>query len=73
MRTSSKTNRSKSQADDDPTLAFLNNAPIDDEPVTEDDRQAIAEALRARQDGTTVPAEEAKRRTLAGERRTASA
>jgi hypothetical protein len=29
---------------DDPVLAFLADAPLDDEPTTDDDRQAVAEA-----------------------------
>ena len=51
--------------DVDPVLAVLSAAPIDDEPVTEDDDRAIAEGWRAYRAGQTISADEAKR-SLAG-------
>lgn len=48
----------------DPVAAALRNAPVDDEPETEDEKQAVAEArdwLAAR-GGTGIPHEEAMRR-----------
>jgi hypothetical protein len=46
------------QPNDDPVLAYLADAPDDDEPTSDDDRQAIAEAWQAYRDGDTetVPA-----------------
>jgi hypothetical protein len=48
----------------DPVAAALENAPIDDEPESEGEKQAIAEAHEwlTRNHGTGVPHEEAMRR-----------
>lgn len=43
-------------------LYTLDNAPEDDEPVTDDERRAIEEALRDVREGNVVPHEEVKRR-----------
>lgn len=42
----------------DPVLAMLEAAPIDDEPVTDDDRRHIEEGRQAYRLGLTVSAEE---------------
>ena len=48
----------------DPIGAALSNAPIDDEPETDDEKQAVAEARDwlARRGGMGIPHEEAMRR-----------
>jgi hypothetical protein len=48
----------------DPVAAALLNAPIDDEPETDDEKQAVAEASDwlARRGGKGIPHEEAMRR-----------
>lgn len=48
----------------DPVAAALRNAPSDDEPETEDEKQAVAEARDwlARRGGKGIPHEEAMRR-----------
>ena len=48
----------------DPVAAALRNAPIDDEPETEEEKQAAAEAHVSlqRNDGKGIPHEEAMRR-----------
>lgn len=48
----------------DPVAAALRNAPIDDEPETEEEKQAVAEARDwlARRGGNGIPHEEAMRR-----------
>ncbi len=48
----------------DPVTAALRNAPIDDEPETEEEKQAVAEAgdWLARRGGKGIPHEEAMRR-----------
>jgi hypothetical protein len=48
----------------DPVAAALRNAPIDDEPETENEKQAVAEARDwlARRGGKGIPHEEAMRR-----------
>ena len=49
---------------DDPVLAFLAQAPVDDEPVTAADERAIAAGWDAYQRGESTPAIDAKRQTL---------
>jgi hypothetical protein len=39
----------------DPVAAALRKAPIDDEPFTDDERNAVAEADQGRRHGATVP------------------
>jgi len=48
----------------DPVTAALRNAPVDDEPETEEERQAVAEARvwLQRNGGKGIPHEEAMRR-----------
>ena len=48
----------------DPVAAALRNAPIDDEPESDDEKQAVAEARSwlARHGGKGIPHEEAMRR-----------
>ena len=48
----------------DPVAAALRNAPIDDEPETDDEKQSVAEARDwlARRGGKGIPHEEAMRR-----------
>lgn len=46
---------------EDPFRAFLNAAPTDDEPVTDEDLAAIREALAERSRGEVVSHEEVKR------------
>jgi len=48
----------------DPVTAALRNAPMDDEPETEEEKQAVAEARDwlARRGGKGVPHDEAMRR-----------
>lgn len=45
----------------DPVLHALETAPEDDEPLTEEDRRAIAEAERAIAEGKTKPWEQVKK------------
>ncbi len=45
----------------DPLWLALESAPIDDEPLTDDDRAAIQKGLAERSRGETVSHEEAKR------------
>ena len=45
----------------DPLRAVLDAAPLDDEPVTDDDLAAIREGLREKATGEVVPHEEVKR------------
>ncbi|MCG0278535.1 MAG: helix-turn-helix domain-containing protein [Thermanaeromonas sp.] len=45
----------------DPVLHTLETAPEDDEPLTEEDKRAIAEAERAIAQGKTKPWEQVKR------------
>ena len=48
------------RAVDDPTAAILDAAPVDDEPVTADDRAAIAEGEAAAERGETIPWDRAR-------------
>lgn len=48
----------------DPVLRALEEAPVDDEPVTEEDRAAIAEGWADYHAGRGLSAEEAKRQLL---------
>ena len=48
----------------DPVLAIMDAAPIDDEPVTEEDRRYIDLARQAYRDGDIVSAEEIRRACL---------
>ena len=50
--------RKRHEQDEDAVLALLAAAPVDDEPVTDDDRQHIAEGWRAYWDGQAVSAED---------------
>ena len=52
------------EADDDPILAMLASLPVDDEPVTDEDRQHIEEGRQAYRDGQVVSAEEVRRGCL---------
>jgi hypothetical protein len=45
----------------DPVLTALANAPFDDEPETEEERAAVAEARQELLEGRGIPHEEAKR------------
>ena len=45
----------------DPILAMLDAAPIDDEPLTDDDRRHIEEGWEAYRNGQVFSAEEIKR------------
>lgn len=42
----------------DPMIAFLDNAPIDDEPETPEEREALAEGYEALRRGDTVSLDE---------------
>lgn len=53
---------------DDPVLAFLAQAPVDDEVATADDERAIVEGWAAHRRGESVSAADAKRQTLADAR-----
>lgn len=48
----------------DSFLRFLNEAPIDDEPTTPEEEQAVAEAREDVRRGRTIPFEEVKRQLL---------
>jgi len=48
----------------DPVLAMLAAAPVDDEPVTDNDRRHIAEGWQAYREGRVVSSEEAKQACL---------
>lgn len=48
----------------DPLRVFLDEAPLDDEPVTEEDRAAIREGLAEKARGEVVSQEEAERLLL---------
>jgi hypothetical protein len=52
------------QEERDPVLAMLAAAPVDDEPVTDDDRRHIAEGWQAYREGRVVSSEEAKQACL---------
>lgn len=45
----------------DPVIEFLDNAPIDDEPETEEERLAVAEGMEALRRGDTISFDELKR------------
>jgi hypothetical protein len=61
--------------DDDPIAAALRNAPIDNEPETEEEKQSVAEARAwlERNSGKGIPHEEAMRRLAPGTPRPQSA
>lgn len=48
----------------DPLRLALDSAPVDDEPLTEDDLAAIREGFDDRARGETVPHDEVRRRLL---------
>lgn len=52
----------------DPLLRTLANAPLDDEPETLEEAQAVQESLKAIERGETVPWEDVKRRLLEDDR-----
>jgi hypothetical protein len=52
------------QEEQDPVLAMLAGAPVDDEPVTDNDRRHIAEGWQAYREGRVVSSEEAKQACL---------
>ncbi len=52
------------ETDEDPVLAMLAAAPVDDEPVTDDDKWHIEEGRRAYRDGQVLSAEEVRRACL---------
>lgn len=56
-----------SKTNQDPVLAMLEAAPVDDEPVTDDDRRHIEMARQAYRDGDVVSAEEIRRACLDAE------
>jgi hypothetical protein len=49
-----------------PLLEALRNAPVDDEPETEEERAAIEEAIEDERAGRLIPHEEVRRRWLGG-------
>jgi predicted transcriptional regulator len=49
---------------EDPFMAALEAAPDDDEPLTDEDREAIARGLEEHRTGKTVPWEEVRRELL---------
>ena len=53
--------RKKREQVEDTVLALLAAAPVDDEPVTDDDRQQIAEGWQAYRDGQALSAEDMRR------------
>jgi hypothetical protein len=55
------------EPEDDPVLAMLASLPIDDEPVTDEDRRRIVEGWQAYRDGQVVSAEEVRRGCLGNE------
>ncbi len=55
------------EPEDDPVLAMLASLPIDDEPVTDEDRRHIVEGWQAYRDGQVVSAEEVRRGCLGNE------
>jgi hypothetical protein len=48
--------------EDDPVMRSLRRAPIDDEPLTAEERAAIDEGLRSLSEGRGITTEELKRR-----------
>jgi hypothetical protein len=56
--------RQPPEPDHDPVLAMLAAAPIDDEPITDDDRRHIEEGWQAYREGRVVSSEEAKQGCL---------
>ncbi|MBI4702178.1 MAG: hypothetical protein HY744_13690 [Deltaproteobacteria bacterium] len=50
--------------DEDPVLRSLREAPLDDEPETEEERAAIEEGLEDVRAGRLIPHEEVRRRWL---------
>lgn len=54
----------KMPPDEDPVLRALREAPLDDEPETEEERAAIAEAIEDERAGRLIPHEEVRRRWL---------
>jgi hypothetical protein len=45
----------------DPVIEFLDNAPLDDEPETEDERVAVAEGMEALRRGDTISLDDLER------------
>jgi hypothetical protein len=64
IRRLSWSDRQPPEADHDPVLAMLAAAPVDDEPITDDDRRHIEEGRQAYRDGCVVSAEDVKRACL---------
>lgn len=56
--------RHLAEVTNDPVLRTLLNAPLDDEPETEEERQAVAEAKEDLAAGRVVSQAEARRRLL---------
>jgi hypothetical protein len=54
----------KAILEDDPVLMSLASAPEDDEPETEEERRAVAEAMKEVEAGLSIPHEEARRQLL---------
>jgi hypothetical protein len=52
-------NQKPPQNDQDRVLTMLARAPVDDEPITDDDRRHIAEGWQAYREGRVVSSEEA--------------
>ena len=73
MSNARKVERPIPDSNGDSVSAYLSSIPIDDEPMSEDDVRALAEAQRAYLNRETVAADEAKQETLAVSRPTASA
>lgn len=56
-----------SATNEDPVIAMLDAAPIDDEPLTDDDRRQIEEGRKAYREGRVFTAEEIRRACLDAE------
>lgn len=56
--------RQPQKTDQDPVLAMLAEAPVDDEPVTDEDRRHFAEGRQAYRNRDVVSAEEVRRACL---------
>jgi hypothetical protein len=54
------------ETEEDPVLKALREAPLDDEPVTEEDLKALEEAWEDVRQGRVVSHEEVRRRVLEG-------
>jgi predicted transcriptional regulator len=57
----------KKSLDHDPVLAALRDAPVDDEPLSEEDVAALDEAWEDVRQGRLVPHQEIRRQVLGGD------